>query len=251
MQIHLIPFICDTLIDLPLLKEHINFDWIEVDRLLEVDFSDADLPVAQEYVAFSRMDGHTNNEGTDTDSVDVNRIREILTGPISIDACNMIAESAVENYSIMKVLVEFSLSDDKTLAFRASWTITKAVDRFREIAEPWYKIFINSLPGIDNEAVIRSFLKIINQGDFINFSEKEHGIIAECCFDWLNSGTSAIAIKAYSMESLYKLTRIYPELRDELRTSISRVSENGSAGIKARGKLIIEWIRKDILKEMK
>jgi 8-oxo-dGTP diphosphatase len=248
-QVRLYPFICDTLIDLPVLQEHNNFKWIEVKGLLEVDFSEADIPVAMEYFSLAGVDDVVNTKDKVSDSVDGNRIREMLTGPISMDACKLIADSAVENTAVLKVLVDFSMSDDKTLAFRSSWTITKAVDKLNEIAEPWNGLFIRALPELDNESVIRSFLKVINLADYTTFSEKEHGIIAQCCFSWLNSGTSAIAIKAYSMEALYRLTQIYTELREELSSSINRVSEDGSAGIKARGKYINERIRKDKIKE--
>ena len=55
----------------------------------------------------------------------------------------------------------------------------------------------------------------------------------------MNSGFSAIAIKAYTMEILYKLTLIYPELANELFTSITLLMEDGSAGITARGRTIL------------
>jgi hypothetical protein len=56
----------------------------------------------------------------------------------------------------------------------------------------------------------------------------------------LSSAFSAIAVKAYSMEILYKLTLIYPELANELSTSIRILMEDGSAGITARGSQIIK-----------
>ena len=50
-QIILIPFICDTLDDLPLLAEHIAFKWISLQILMTIDFSEADVFVANEYIA--------------------------------------------------------------------------------------------------------------------------------------------------------------------------------------------------------
>ncbi len=70
-------------------------------------------------------------------------------------------------------------------------------------------------------------------------NRKHHGILADHCFKALNSGFSAIALKAYSMEIIYKLALIYPELANELAASISILQGEGSAGVKARGNIIL------------
>ncbi len=48
-QIQLIPFVCDTLDELPLLSEHIDFKWLAPEDLKTVDFSEADILVADQY----------------------------------------------------------------------------------------------------------------------------------------------------------------------------------------------------------
>ena len=87
---------------------------------------------------------------------------------------------------------------------------------------------------------MRSFLRIISLSDIDRISEKHHGILADHCFGLLRSGFSAIAIKAYSMEILYKLVLKYPELRNELSATISMLQPEGSAGIVARGRQILK-----------
>jgi len=46
-KIRLIPFICDTLDDMPMLNEHISFEWLNPGELGKVDFSEADLFVSE------------------------------------------------------------------------------------------------------------------------------------------------------------------------------------------------------------
>jgi hypothetical protein len=86
---------------------------------------------------------------------------------------------------------------------------------------------------------------LISLKDINSIDKKFHGILAEYCFSKLNSGFSAIAIKAYSMEIVYNLTCIYPELANELVHSIQILSEEGSAGIFARGKIILKKLNKE------
>ena len=50
-QIMLIPFICDTLDELPVLSEHLAFKWIKAEDLVNVDFSEADVIVAEQYLS--------------------------------------------------------------------------------------------------------------------------------------------------------------------------------------------------------
>ena len=79
---------------------------------------------------------------------------------------------------------------------------------------------VDSLKKLDNESALRSFLRIISLTDLSLISERRHGLLADFCFRSLNSGFSAIAVKAYSMEILYRLSLIYPELATELSVSI-------------------------------
>ena len=50
-QVELVPFICDTLNDLPLLSEHLDFSWKSPGDLANVDFCEADLIVVQRYLS--------------------------------------------------------------------------------------------------------------------------------------------------------------------------------------------------------
>ena len=77
---------------------------------------------------------------------------------------------------------------------------------------PFLSRIVDSLNQIDNESTLRSFLRIISFSDIGKISLRQHGVLADHCFNNLKSGFSAIAVKAYSMEILYKLVIIYPEL---------------------------------------
>jgi len=241
-QISLIPFICDTLDDIPFLSEHIAYKWIEEKELLKLDFSEADVFVAEDYL--ERMESERRSEGADNTTSDEGfsedaELQSIVQKMMSIKEAEWVAESAIENPAIFTRLFEYSHSSDKKLAFRASWTLTKVCDRFPEMIYPCLEQIVDSLGNIDNESTLRSFLRIISLSDLDKIKSRKHGILADFCFNVLNSGFSAIAVKAYSMEILYKLSSIYPELANELSTSIRILIEDGSAGITSRGRMIL------------
>lgn len=248
-QIRLHPFVCDTLDEIPFLTEHVAFKWLDDDRLLSPDYSEADLLVAAAYLeSRGKINKHTEisaNESVgppDGEDVDDAELQRMINHIIRIKEVEWLAVSALENRAVFKKLIEYSYSSDKTLAFRASWVLTKVCDRHPGIIYPFLSDIIRSLPEIDNESALRSFLRIISLSDPGQINEKQHGLLAEFCFGQLRSGFSAIAIKAYCMEILWKLTVIYPPMANELSETLRVVIEDSKGGILARGRQILKKI---------
>jgi 8-oxo-dGTP diphosphatase len=241
-QIKLIPFICDTLDEMPFLTEHISFRWVRENDLMTIDYSEADVFVARNYLdrseeekrdraGISALPNNSLNEDSD--------LQTIINNMMSMQEAEWVATSAIENNAIFLKLLEYSLSSDKKLAFRASWTLTKVCDRFPEIIYPYLEQIVETIGKIDNESTLRSFLRILSFSDTNKISQRQQGYLADFCFTILRSGFSAIAVKAYSMEVLYNLSLIYPELANELSASIRILMEEGSAGITSRGRAIL------------
>src|SRR5450759_229289 len=242
-QIKLIPFICDTLDELPFLSEHLAFRWVTANDLLSVDFSEADIFVVNSYLERIKADNlyeeQTISQPADTLTDDAD-LQTMVNNMMSMKEAEWIAISAIENPAIFIKLYEYSHSPDKRLAFTASWTLSKVCDKFPELIYPYLSKIVESLNKIDNESTLRSFLRIISLSDLGKINSRQHGMLADYCFSTLKSGFSAIAVKAYSMDILYRLSLIYPELANELSASIRILMEDGSAGITARGSMILK-----------
>lgn len=242
-QIKLIPFICDTLDELPLLSEHVACKWVSVTDLLTIDFSEADVFVAGSYIERVKSEKEAESQIIPESvqmSVDDADLQTMVNNMMSMKEAEWVADSAIENPAIFKKLIEYSYSTDKKLAFRASWTLSKVCDKYPEMIFPGLNTMIETLDKLDNESVQRSFLRILSMIDINLISNKHRGILADHCFNALRSGFSAIAIKAYSMEILYNLTLKYPELANELSVSVNMLQGEGSAGVVARGRMILK-----------
>ena len=240
--VKLIPFVCDTLDDLPFLTEHIAYKWLKPGSLKNIDFLGADILVAEAYLKNIRVTEDETEDTSETAQQTYNEedLRSMVGSMMGIKEAEWVAESAAGNVEILKKLLEYSFSDDKKLAFRASWTLSKVFDRYPEMLNPDLERMIETLDNLENESVQRSFLRMISLGDLDKISIRHQGILADHCFKMLKSGFSAIAIKAYSMEIIYKLALIYPELANELSATIQMLQGEGSAGILARGHLILK-----------
>lgn len=242
-QIKLIPFICDTLDELPFLSEHLAYKWVQPTDLVSVDFSGADVIVANSYLerieTKKKPEVRITPESVRASAEDAD-LKTMVNNMISMKEVEWVATSAIENPAIFLKLFEYSHSSDKKLAFRASWTLTKVCDKFPDIIYPYLAQIVETLSKLDNESALRSFLRIISLSDLGKINIGQHGVLADFCFNTLNSGFSAIAVKAYSMEILYRLTMIYPELANELSASIRILLEDGSAGIISRGQMVLK-----------
>jgi 8-oxo-dGTP diphosphatase len=241
-QIKLIPFICDSLDEIPFLSEHVAYKWVNGNDLLLFDFSEADVSVAVNYIEMTgseKADSELFIARPDEGMKDDADLQTFVNNMMSKEEAEWVATSAIENPAIFMKLIEYSGSADKKLAFRASWTLTKVCDMIPELINPYLPHIVDSLSNVDNESTLRSFLRILSLSDFGKIDIRQHGLLTDFCFRILNSGYSAIAVKAYSMEILYKLSLIYPELANELAASIRVLMEDGSAGITARGHLIL------------
>jgi 8-oxo-dGTP diphosphatase len=241
-QISLIPFVCDTLDDLPVLSEHLDFKWLAPSGLMEVNFSEADVIVAHNYLTAQLVNDEmpVRSSGSDGNLTDEEDLRSMVISMMGMKNAEWVATSAIDNPAIFKKMLEYSYSDDKKLAFHASWILTKVCDKYPDIIYPYLPGIVEKLGKIDNESAQRSFLRIISMSEINRISVRHHGLLADHCFAALKSGFSAIAIKAYSMEILYKLAVIYPELANELSATINLLQGEGSAGIIARGKMVMK-----------
>ena len=241
-KVRLIPFICDTLDELPFLSEHIAFKWIQPAELKSVDFSEADIFVASSYL--ESVDSHmiddvnTTSDSKQSITEDAD-LQSLINKMMSSKEAGWIAASAIENPAILQKLLEYSLSEEKRLAFRASWTLTKVCDKFPEIIYPHLSLLVEALDQLNNESTQRSFLRILSLTDLNKVSNRQEGILTDHCFRALRSGFSAIAVKVYSMEILYKLSVKYPELVNELSASVNMIQNEGSAALMSRGRMIL------------
>lgn len=241
-QIRLIPFVCDTLDDIPFLTEHTAFKWLAPGELLSVGFSEADIPVAGEYLKYINFE---EGSVTEIPTTSVNSVREadfILTleNTHGRKEAEWLAELAAEKEDVLSRLINFSFSADNKLSSKASWSLSKIHDKHPEISARFIPMIIGSLDELAHESVRRSFLKIISLGDISILTRKQHGLLADYCFKMLRSGFSSIAVKAYSMEIIYRLALVYPELTGELAATINLLQDDKSAGILAKGRNILK-----------
>jgi len=145
------------------------------------------------------------------------------------------AGSSVERFA---KLMQCFLSSEYRLAQRAAWSVSWAAKQKPDLIEPYIKDLVAQLPRKDvHDAVIRNSFRILQQ---IEIPESLHGKLMNHCFAFIESNSSPVAIKAFSLTTLFNLSKSYPEIRNELRLLIEERWNHETAAFKSRGRKILK-----------
>ena len=86
------------------------------------------------------------------------------------------------------------------------------------LIKPYLKQLVSQLKRKDvHDAVIRNSVRILQQ---IDVPKALHGELMSNCFALLEQPSTPVAIKAFSLTTLFNLSEIYPEIKNELRLII-------------------------------
>lgn len=148
-----------------------------------------------------------------------------------------ITEFAASSDKNFKDLIDCFLSKDKRLAQRAAWSVSWAAEKYPEMVQPYIGVLVDQLKRKDvHNAVIRNSLRILED---VIIPEKFHGEVMDACFQFLQNRETAIAIKAFALTVLFNLSKIYPDIKNELRIIIEENMEYETAAYRSRGKKIL------------
>lgn len=141
-----------------------------------------------------------------------------------------------------KELMQCFFSNEYRLAQRAAWSVSRAANKNTELIKPYIKNLIDQLPRKDvHAAVIRNSVRILQQ---IEIPESLHGNLMNNCFNFIESPSVPVAIKAFSLTTLFNLSKHYPEIKNELKLIIGERWNHEPAAFKARGKKILKMLEK-------
>lgn len=114
--------------------------------------------------------------------------------------------------SMFNKMVRLSMKNEKNYSWRAAWLLSRSMIKNDPRCRPFILKIIKSIP--EKEAGHqRELLKIINK---FNWTKKQEGILFDICVKlWIDikvkSGT-----RYYAMEILLKISKKYPELKNEI-----------------------------------
>lgn len=166
-----------------------------------------------------------------------------------------VATTIVENSNLFKHIVTLTFSVEDEISIKAAWILEWICTHHNlNFMLPHLDEFTSKISSVKFDSALRPCAKICehialaynskNNNEFkTNLSSKHIEAIVSTGFDWLITDQK-IAVKAYTMQTLYvfgiKEKWIHPELKHLIITKIIHQSK----GTKARGKHILGLIEK-------
>lgn len=142
-----------------------------------------------------------------------------------------LAKIAASNPSFVDEI--FTLTEDDS--FKKNWRAAWILDHINQIEPEALLPYLNRmtlyLPSTKNEAIQRTYLKIISSHTLPKTNE---GILLDTCFNLLNNPATAVAVRVWCMDILTQFSKRYPEIVQELKPSLENIAQTGTAGEKNR-----------------
>jgi len=167
-------------------------------------------------------------------------LRETILAEHSKANCTKIVNWIGSNQQRFDELVKLFLNDEYRVVQRAAWPLSEIVMKHPLLCQKHLGKIIANLnkPGLHN-AVKRNTVRILQ---FVTIPEKLHGIVMNICFDYIIDPTEKIAVKAFSLTVLQNLAKLYPEIKQELKTIIEDRWEFETAAFHSRARKILKEI---------
>ena len=141
-----------------------------------------------------------------------------------------------------RLLWSFLNTQAPPLSTRSAWVLESLSQKYPNLIEPYLKEIIERLPAVNNDTIKRHLVKILS---FSILPEEYLGKLFDICLGFIESTKETVAVKVHSMQILYNISELEPELKPELIAIIENQSEKSSSGFKARGIMLLDKLIKE------
>ena len=154
----------------------------------------------------------------------------------------LVAEYACASAGSFKKMMQCFMANEYRLAQRAAWSVSWAAKKRPSMIQPYIKDLVAQLERTDvHPAVIRNSVRVL---EMVDIPEALHGNVMNACFNFIEKPSTPAAIKAFSLTTLYKLSKIYPEIKQELKLIIEDRWNDETPAFKSRGRKILQMMSK-------
>jgi hypothetical protein len=156
---------------------------------------------------------------------------------------DMVADIVLKKPELFGELVSILLKNEHPVSWKAAWVADVVSEKRPDLLEPYLDELIASLESIDDDGVKREVLRMLCRS---SFNEDQKGPLISMCFDWLISAREPVAVKRFSMEILYEMSKQEPGIKQELADSIEMRMFEESPGFQSYGKKLLKQLYKEM-----
>ncbi len=137
-------------------------------------------------------------------------------------------------------LFSLFLNDEYRVTQRAAWPVSYCVEAHPEfIKDNFWKLLKNLEKPNLHDSIKRNSIRLLQH---VSIPKKHQGQVMNVCFEYLESPTEAVAIKAFSLTVLGSLAKQYPEIIPEVKLLIEDQLPHQTAAFKSRAKVFLKSV---------
>lgn len=153
----------------------------------------------------------------------------------------IVTEAVGNNLQHFKEVMDIALNDIPKISSRAGRVVLLCSIKYPDLLISVLDEVIGKIPELKNHGALRTLLKVLTT---IDISDHKHlSILLENCFKFLTDNDYPVAIKIYSMEILFRICTIEPDLKYELISVIEDQVPKNSNSFKAKARHILKELR--------
>lgn len=165
------------------------------------------------------------------------------------DSSKRIVDLAVklveEQPQLFPSLFELALSQNGKHSLRALRTVCYLFERNPDNFSVYLDIILYHTEKETDESKKFNFLRIFTTCNLPEDDEKL-GLLTNICFKALDSKVKRIAVKVYSIEILYRISQVYPDLKFELMQYLDKYILDSSPAFFNRASKIKSKLKKEL-----
>ena len=167
---------------------------------------------------------------------------------------NYYANIVLQQPELLSTLLQVVFTVDDKISARAAWLFEFVAREDLDAILPHLNTYVENMQKVHLDPAVRPMAKVAeylveafyHKNDNLTkekLTKKHREKITEACFDWMISDQK-VAVKAYSMRSLYLLGREFDWIHEELLIILERDFATHSAAFKARARQLIKRLKK-------
>lgn len=139
------------------------------------------------------------------------------------------------------LLMHYVLGNNTILAQRAAWAMSYLVIKQPKLIEPHLNKLLLLVKQSVHQAIKRNTFRFLKE---IEIPKRSLTLAIDACFTTVSNPTEPIAVICFAFNTLSKIAKQFPEIKNEILFATELHQENTSAGVKHT----IKKVRKELNK---
>ncbi len=168
------------------------------------------------------------------------QLREYLLNGVSLDSLHEFAKQTTIDNKLLAKLFALMKENSEIVSWRAAWVIWHLFNPKKELLKPYLDEISKLLSSFPFDGQKREMMKILLLFDI---KELNISILLNTCFDFLSNPNESLAVQVHSMQILYHISEIEPDIRTELISTIEYMMPTSNFGFKNRAKKLLQKLQ--------